>query len=280
LRSNAKIAVTVLGAGGFIGRHVVDRLSALGVDCHAPARNADLRGEKLGRVIYCIGLTADFRTRLIETVEAHVGRLLALLRNCDFDSVTYLSSTRCYGQREGTAAEDDALSVRPDEVSDLYNISKLMGESLLLSTLGRRATVVRLSNVYGDDFASENFLSDVIKDAVTRRHVVIRSSPDSAKDYVSVNDVSDAVCRIATSEPQHRIYNLAAGENVSHLEIIERLSQLTGCTFEFEQSAPATKFPVIDISRAVGEFNFAPRRLSEELPFLTELYTREIGIRE
>ena len=68
--------VTVLGAGGFIGGALVARLIAEGrpVD---PVTRDDLPAllsarRPAGDVIYCIGLTADFRTRPLDTAEAHV----------------------------------------------------------------------------------------------------------------------------------------------------------------------------------------------------------------
>jgi uncharacterized protein YbjT (DUF2867 family) len=68
---------TVLGAGGFIGGRLVEHLRGLGHEVDAPPRRPaeayvdGLGGRQLGHVVYCIGLTADFRTRPYETVEAH-----------------------------------------------------------------------------------------------------------------------------------------------------------------------------------------------------------------
>jgi len=65
--------VTVLGGSGFIGSHVARHLRRLGVACDTPARDDEsIFSRPLGHVIYAIGLTADFRARPLETVEAHV----------------------------------------------------------------------------------------------------------------------------------------------------------------------------------------------------------------
>ncbi|MBA2429479.1 MAG: hypothetical protein H0V55_07135 [Thermoleophilaceae bacterium] len=40
--------ITVLGADGFIGSHLVRRIEALGLDHRAPRRDEDLRGRDLG----------------------------------------------------------------------------------------------------------------------------------------------------------------------------------------------------------------------------------------
>src|SRR5688500_5975918 len=88
--------ITVLGASGFIGSRLVSQLAATGAEYQAVGRNEALPAGPLGHVIYCIGLTADFRSRPLNTVEAHVCKLLEVLRKCDFESLLYLSSTRLY----------------------------------------------------------------------------------------------------------------------------------------------------------------------------------------
>src|SRR5712692_3734139 len=155
---------TVLGSKGFIGSHLVRELAELDLECYAPARDESLLKQNLGTIVYCVGLTADFRSRPFDTVAAHVCALNEVLKNCEFDSVLYLSSARVYGGQKSTAQEDDPLQLEPLQGDHLYNISKAMGESLTLNC-GRPARVVRLSNVYGDDYASQNFLTTIIRDA-------------------------------------------------------------------------------------------------------------------
>src|SRR5437868_14664917 len=88
--------ITVLGASGFIGSHIVRELEQRGEKYYAPAKVETIWDKDLGNIIYCIGLTADFRTRPFDTVEAHVCKLNELLKRGRFDSLLYLSSTRVY----------------------------------------------------------------------------------------------------------------------------------------------------------------------------------------
>src|SRR5260370_39943856 len=122
--------ITILGGSGFSGSRLVTRMKELRIDCFCPARGEEIADRNLGTVIYCIGLTADFRTRPFETVEAHVSKLREVLKGCEFDSLLYLSSARLYLRQEGIAREDDPVQVNPLQDDHLYNISKLMGESL------------------------------------------------------------------------------------------------------------------------------------------------------
>lgn len=258
---------------GFIGSHLVKRLAAERHDYFSPGRKENLSGKKLGDVIYCIGLTADFRSKPFETIEAHVCKLNPLLRDCDFDSLLYLSSTRLYGTQGEIASESDALSFDPAEPNDLYNLSKATGEAIALNC-GRKTRVVRLSNVYGGDFNSDNFLATVIKDALTTGKVSLHSAPDSSKDYVDIDDVVDGLLIIA-ARGRERIYNLASGTNVANRTLLERISELTGCQVAVTPTAPKITFPQIDIDRMRNEFDFKPAQVLEDLSRLIELYRHE-----
>src|SRR2546423_7434097 len=163
--------ITVLGGSGFIGSALARRLGESRREYLAPGRDEKLVGRQLGHILYCVGLTADFRSRPFETVQAHVCHLLHILRDCDFDSLLYLSSARIYQGAGATTREEDPLQVSPSKQDDLYNISKAMGESLALHC-GHRVRIVRISNVYGGDFASDNFLSSLIRDAVNQGRVI------------------------------------------------------------------------------------------------------------
>lgn len=263
--------ITVLGASGFIGSRIVKRLDTLGEPHRAIRRDDALPPEPLGHVIYCIGLTADFRSRPLDTVEAHVCKLLEVLRGCDFESLLYLSSTRLYSD---STSEETAIRIAPLDGSDLYNASKAMGESLVLNC-GRQARVVRISSVYGPDFNSNNFLSSIIKDAIQRKEIVFQTSVDSAKDYISVDNVVDSLIKIAANGKE-RIYNLASGSNVSNGELAEELRRLTACAIQFSKAAPLVTFPRVNIDRLRAEFAFQPSRLLDDMPQLVDLYRRNL----
>lgn len=257
---------TVLGGSGFIGRSLIAHLRASGfaVDALGPA-DPQLYGRPLGHVFYCIGLTADFRTRPFDTMRAHVGVLGDLLERCAFDSFVYLSSTRIYAGAAGTS-ETDALRVAPLDPSDLYNISKLAGEALCLQSGRDHVKAARLSNVTGFDPTSPTFLTTLIREALSGR-VLLQTSLSSAKDYILLDDVCALLTAIAT-RGRETIYNVASGADLTNRTLVERLSALTGCEIDAPPRAPETRFPAIDVSRIRSEFGFAPQSVLDALPDL------------
>jgi nucleoside-diphosphate-sugar epimerase len=265
--------ITIFGASGFIGSHLVAELERRQIQHSSIRRDDKVPRQHLGEVIYCIGVTADFRSKPFETVEAHVCKLGEVLQSCEFTSFTYLSSTRVYANNSATASEEDPLVVMPAKAADLYNISKAMGESLTLNC-GKTTRVVRLSNVYGDDFNSDNFLPTLIKDAVTTRKLVFQTAPESSKDFISINDAVGTLIEIST-RGRERVYNLAAGENVTNRELAQSFSKTLGCTIEFAANAPRVSFPPISINRLKTEFAFKPRRLLDDLEQLIASYQKQ-----
>lgn len=261
---------TVLGARGFVGRHLVAHLDALGHEVFAPERNdASIFDRPLDHVIYCIGLTADFRRKPFQTVHAHVSFLAEVLERADFESLLYLSSTRVYSRTADTC-ETALLSSDLCDPSDLFNLSKLLGESICLHS-GRSGTrVARLSNVVGFDSESENFLPTLIREALSGR-IMLLTDPASAKDYIGLSDVLRVLPHIAI-EGQERIYNVANGRNINNSVLSNRLSDLTGCTIEVMKSAPLITFAPIRVHRLIQEFEFIPSDPLESLPQLLEAF--------
>jgi nucleoside-diphosphate-sugar epimerase len=263
----AAMTYTVFGSGGFIGGELVNSLKLAGEIVYTPDRDdigvlrSTIRNHSHGHVFYCIGLTANFRTRPFDTVQAHVCVLREFLERAQFETFTYLSSTRVYQGVDHTS-ETAALRVTPHEPSDLYNLSKLMGESLCHAR-GTNTKVVRLSNVYGAAMPPQNFLSQVLHESRVTGQVQIRSAPLSSKDYVSIEDVVRLLPMIATFG-KHPVYNVATGRNTSNAHIGSLLQQ-RGVRVSFAEDAPVRSFPIIDTSRLNEEFGVSMSSLCEDL---------------
>ncbi len=246
---------TVFGSSGVIGSHVTDFLKKSGFSVNTPERDKIFSFEKpLGYVLYCIGVTADFRSRPFDTVQAHVSVLTEILKKGDFSSLLYLSSTRVYSGAD-SGREDTEFLVNPAEPSDLYNLSKLMGESLCLHCGREGVKIARISNVVGGrDVGEQNFIPSLVRDA-EKGKIILRTDPASEKDYIHIDDVALLLKQI-TCGGRQKIYNVAGGRQITHGEWLKRLTALTGCAVEVEKNAPMVKFVPVDISRVRKEFGF------------------------
>lgn len=262
---------SVLGEKGFIGSELVHYLEGKGYPVETPSRKEWFK-RPLGDVIYCIGITSDFRLRPLDAVEAHVTLPLDLLRYARFESFLYLSSTRVYkGRAQGT--EEEPAEIRSDVLDDIYSASKIMGEAMCIHSKLSNVRIVRLSNVVGGRDSSNNFLTSVIRDAVLTRKVKLETSLKSEKDYILVEDVVEILPKIAVGG-RCQIYNVASGKNVTNRELLERLADLTGCDVDVKRDAPTVKFPLVNVDRAKLEFDFNPQPLLMRLPDVVSEATR------
>jgi len=255
---------SVFGSNGFIGSNIVNFLKSQKIECNVLEPNDEKIFERsLGHVIYCIGITGDFRERPFDTVESHVCLLHKILKKCKFDSFLYLSSTRIYSGSSSTN-ETDRLLVNPNNFDDLYNISKLMGESLCLASDSQNVRIARLSNVVGNSVNYNDFLSSIIHDAVFSKKIVLHTTSTSEKDYVHIEDVVRILQKIAL-QGKERLYNVAFGKNTKVIEITNEINRITNCEVHFASDAIEHSFQRISIKRIQEEFNFRP------LPFLLKL---------
>lgn len=270
------IDVTVLGGGGFIGSHLVRYLQQQGRICHAPSKGDDaIFARPLGHVIYAIGLTADFRSRPFDTVEAHVCFLRRLLQDGNFESLTYLSSTRVYAGITNTA-ETATLKVNPNEPGDLYNLSKLMGEALCLHGGRPNVKVARLSNIVGLRPDPDIFIEQLLEEGCRTGKVGFRTALKSKKDYLYIDDAVTLIDRIANS-PHAGIFNVASGEGVANSEIATALQSIMGFDISVNPDAPAWDFTEIDISKVKRLFGFSPQTFSTYFPAYLHAYRQKKG---
>ena len=280
---------TVFGANGFIGDAVARELEASGQELSRPPRGvAPASLGDMGHVIFSVGITADFRSRPYDTMDAHVGLATRILAEGRYRSFLYLSSTRVYDGADA-GSETARIAVDPADPSDLYNLSKLAGEALCLAHANPAVRVARLSNVFGarmfpDAIEGANFLAGVVGEAVLNNRIVLGTHPSSAKDYVHVDDVARALVLIAADGDQ-RLFNVASGRNVSHADIVARLAELTGCAVASSEDAPRIAYPKISTGRLARLFDssgghWSPAELTDCLPALVTAARQKWNIKE
>jgi hypothetical protein len=196
-------------------------------------------------------------------MDAHIGHLRRLLDCCEFESLTYISSTRLYLGAAG-GSEDSALVVDYRDAGRLHNALKLAGETLCLVNGRADVRVVRLSNVVGFAPRGISLIPGLIKSAILTGEMNLRIAPESAKDYVVIDDVVDILPRIS-ERGQYRLYNVAGGKNISAASIVACIEAVTRAKAKWHTGETGI-FPSISINRVQKEFQFEPRPVLDVLP--------------
>lgn len=251
------IRYTVLGASGFVGSRLVRTLNNSSVHCYAPAKGeSKIFKQDLGRVFYCIGLTADYVYRPFETIEAHVTFLTRVLTEARFERLVYLSSTRLYdGLQIESCKEDERIMLDPSNGRHIYDISKALGENLCMTASDGRASVARLSCVYDDAPGSPGFLSELLQHLRAERDFTLDSSSGFVRDYVALKDVVVILKSIIDSD-RTGIFNVASGENVSNQDIVDTINAFD-YRISLNHDSDRQKLATCDISK-VKELGFQP----------------------
>ena len=250
--------IHILGSRGWIGSNLVNYFIKLGFkvkQVHRDNINSWLKDKSpKDLVIYAIGITGDFRNNPYKTYESNAGLISKILEIQGelIKKLLYLSSSRIYINNLSTY-ENDFIKCKSDNPSDIYNISKLMGESIVLSKLNPNYKVARLSNVVGAYQPKETFIGQLISECRIKGFAKILQSPLSEKDYISMDDIVFFIHQIAFNG-KFRIYNVASGSNITHKEVS---SILNSKGFEVKLSSSKTetfRSKPINISRLLEEY--------------------------
>jgi nucleoside-diphosphate-sugar epimerase len=256
---------TVLGAGGFIGRHLVGHLRRGGHEVWAPDRGDPAVDQRdLGHVVYCIGLTTDFAANPMDTAEAHVCVLLPLLRRARFTRFVYLSSIRLYDGLATGADETTALSFSPTVQRHVYDLSKALGEALTHHGSGS-GVVARLANVYDDELGKDDFLCKTVQRALAGGDLEVDSRPDIGRDYIHVDDVVHALEVVALGA-REGVYNVASGVIFTNGDLAALLEREVGCRLVFRGGRSPRLPPVLDASRLARDFGLRADPPAVRLP--------------
>ena len=264
---------TVLGSSGFVGDALQKFLSAQKHECFCPnVRTVNIFDDptNLGHIIYSIGVP-NFQQEPFKAIDAHVCLLKKILEKTSFESLTYISSARMYYNNASTK-ESDHITVNPTASGDLYNISKLAGESICLNSR-RDVKIVRPSNITGNNFTSSLFIPSIVRDAVLKKTITLHSTLDSEKDYVSINDVVRMIYQIIV-EGKSKIYNIAYGTNTKTQSIVDKISSSTDCKISVLPGAKKFSTPQIDTTKLIKEFGYSPQSITDLIPDIITRYKK------
>lgn len=242
--------ISIVGAGGFIGARLAERLRRDGAEPRLYFRQDRdrLLSEEHGTLFYCAGFTGDFARHPHAMTEAHVGLLNAILKAGRFERLVYLSSTRVYDSSGVELADEQTiLKLSPFTPRHIYDFSKGLGEALCLQAGQGRCRIARLSNVFDFEGFSTGFVSEWLVRARAERLIALDSTPHGARDYIHIDDVIAGLLAIAKA-PEGGIWNLASGRNTSNGEIAAVLARHGRETrFARDESFPVP--PKVSIAR-------------------------------
>ncbi len=285
--SGASIIVT--GGAGFLGSHVVERLTALGATCHVPRSAAyDLTTEDGVRRMY-----ADMPADAVVHLAAEVGGIGAnrdnpgrfmfsnmimgalVLEHARINGIAkYLQTGTVCSYPKFTPVpfrEDDLWNGYPEETNAPYGIAKralLVQAQAYRQQYGMDTVTLLPVNLYGPrdnfDLQTSHVIPALIRKMVEardagQRPVELWGDGSASREFLYVDDAADAICRALTDFDGPEPVNLGSGREVPIKELAGLVAAATGFTGEirWDTSKPnGQPRRCLDTTRAHAEFGF------------------------
>lgn len=280
--------VVVIGANGFIGSHLVDRLSAAGHEVTAFDRfsageksftsdvgtlkgdflnSDDLRQAIEGQELLFHFLSTstpanaerepsfDVRTNVLQSIE-----LMKLAAESEVEHV-YFASTG--GAIYGNNGRDLCSEMDPTFPISPYAIGKLTIENYLRYfkvRFGLESTTFRISNPFGTRQhidRKQGLIPIALRQVALGEPVVQLGDGSMVRDYVYVEDLAEMISIVVDRGGSQNLYNLGSGQGRSVSSVFNTIREITGRDFEVQtKRKPATYVDrvVLDISRYTEEF--------------------------
>ena len=247
----------VTGGAGFIGSHLVERLTGAGhvhvIDDLSRGRRewlpdgavlyeADMRDDEL-----VAQLVADIRPARVAHLaalhfipavdnapglawELNVGgtaNLLRALAAAPPERLLFASSAAVYPDAAGPIPE----SLEPDPI-DLYGQTKLEGERLVRDFARQSSTrclVARIFNVVGKRETNSHVVPELVSQLRSGASTIELGNLEARRDYTDVVDVASALALLMTSPgAEHDTVNVGSGRAVSVRELVQTCEAILG----------------------------------------------------
>ncbi len=286
----------ITGGAGFIGRHLANRLAALGhnvrviddlsagekesLDKRVLFTRGDVRDQpKLWTLLHDIDVVYHLAAKVSlpqsvlyprEYNDVNVGGTVALMeamRAIGAPRIVMASSGTIYGDQKRQPVDENVL---PD-LRTPYAVSKLASEHYIF-TLGRhfgiQAVALRIFNAYGPGQALPPAYPPVVPQLLNRilqgGSVVVFGDGRQTRDYVYVNDVVDALIAAGQMDGlDGEVINIGSGVETSVNELIGLIEEVVGRRAHVlynEERSGGVRRMVADVEKAGRLLAFHPKK--------------------
>lgn len=203
--------------------------------------------------------------------KANTEGVLNLLETCRVRDITFLqvSTDEVYGSAEELQAFKEGDRLNP---SSPYAASKAAADLLVNAyhkTYGLKAFITRCTN----NFGPYQFPEKLIPKTIVRVHlglkVPVYGSGTHVRDWIHVRDHCEALDLVLTEGRAGEIYNIAGGNQVTNVQLVEKILQVMGkpmSLIEHVEDRPGHDFRYsLDATKIAVELGWKPKRIFPQM---------------
>ena len=268
--------IVVTGASGFVGQAVVREFLARDVDVLGVCRRevhsdlplisiSDYLDTPVGDVLVHLAESRDFVAvqNKEEIFQQQALNTLKGLIEKGFGRIIYGSSSQVYGDKENYPRKPDELTSQ----KSVYAQTKLACEKLICETQG---VSVRMANLYGPGMASNNVVSDILRQISEDNPLQVRND-SPVRDFLWIEDAACGLVDVALASCAG-IFNLGSGKGVSIGELTREILSIAGQPhrkIQILQPSTGVSSIILDISLTTKITGWLPKvALREGLTYL------------
>lgn len=218
--------VAVVGAGGFVGRNVMNALDdAFSIEAGEPLDFAD------ADAVIHLAANADVRDgwsqpfRDLERNTIFTAHLLEAMRYQGVKRLLFASSSAVYGNAPTPTPETYA-----GQQTSLYGASKLACEGLIgaYAEAGHvSATVLRLTSMLGP-YYRHGLVADFVHQIRTTGTITVLGGGSVARTRMHVQDGVSAFLGRLPHDPGYEVFNVGTDKTITSLEVAQIVAQQLG----------------------------------------------------
>ncbi len=259
-------SVFITGGRGFIGRNLMENLTAVGYRVLAPssselnlldeqAVDAFIRREPVDIIIHAANKGGGRDTMgMVDVVHDNLRMFFNIAKHADkVEKIIHFGSGAEYGKHQPIAmvTEEEAGKALPHDAYGFYkSVCSRYIEHSNINIIN-----LRIFACYGkyEDYRYK-FISNAIVKNLLGLPITIRQNVNF--DYVYVDDLVKMVTWAMTSNSHYKVYNLTRGMSVDLLTLAGLINSVADCPSEI----------VVDIPELNCDYTSSNRRIIEECP--------------
>lgn len=276
------MVVAVIGAGGFVGSHLIPALHKISLEVrqltHSHSSQAGtfpvdvLSGEGLDNGLAGVDVLVNLAGYFPEPISKQVDiNVKGVVQTCEaavranVKKVIHISASAAYGD----SGSKPFIESDPLTPNTTYGLSKMLGEEAVLYYAHKNMlpyVIVRPTNIYGPG-AIHGVIASYTDSFYRQNKIQITGDGNQLRDFIHVTDFIDAIMRIITGDVVNEIYNVSFGKTITLNTLKKVFDTCVGHIIPVEYIPIATGYVYslsADNSKIRASLGWAPTILIEQ----------------